>query len=35
MIFMLTPYIPGLRNIPKATGIYKLMRSESYESSER
>lgn len=32
LIFLLTPYIPGLRNIPKATGLYKLMWSEYYKS---
>lgn len=35
MIFMLTPYIPGLRNIPKATGLYKLMWSEYYRDLKK
>jgi hypothetical protein len=35
VIFLLTPYIPGLRNIPKATGVYKLMWSEYCKSTRR
>ncbi len=32
IIFLLTPYIPGLRNIPKATRVYRLMWSDYYKS---
>lgn len=35
IIMLLTPYIPGLRNIPKATRIYKLMWSDYYKDLKK
>lgn len=32
LIFLFTPYIPGLRSLPKATRVYKVMWSDYYKS---
>lgn len=35
LAFLLVPYIPGLRSLPKALGLYKLMWSDYYRSHRK
>jgi hypothetical protein len=35
IVFMALPWIPGLRDIPRLTRVYKLMWSDYYKSVPR